>query len=387
MPRTAQSVSSRTDPSSTRPWLTPLAKQASAAEAVLVSSLPRGGLQIVQPSKIADAFLKDYNTAFQTHDAASWEAIAHGAPARADESGTYVEQFLSNHGYRFAVSIPLADPVFEGYGGAVQILRTAEQGDFSDAEIRKISDGVRQMEKTMNAARAARGAEGNGSATWRQRPAIRQWIFDGDAKLRLFENSFQQLDSRIGQQMLQQVRQRLSHPFAEAVRCDRVLLADSDGDHWDFNAVAYQQYPALGSGPFVFFCLQPGYPEWAAVRPADFQADAELSRLIPALKFMQQEFRRGPTLTDISRSVHLSPFHFHRRFTELLGLTPKHFLLQCQIYDAKKQLLAGKALAKIAADCGFAHQSHFTSRFKQTTGLTPTRWRRLGRQRVASAGH
>jgi AraC family transcriptional regulator len=34
-------------------------------------------------------------------------------------------------------------------------------------------------------------------------------------------------------------------------------------------------------------------------------------------------------------------------------------------------------LSEIAKECGFAHQSHFTSRFKQATGLTPTRWRRL----------
>jgi AraC family transcriptional regulator len=110
------------------------------------------------------------------------------------------------------------------------------------------------------------------------------------------------------------------------------------------------------------------------------QADSEIARLIPALKFMRQEFHRGPTLGEISRQVHLSPFHFHRRFAELLGLTPKHYMLECQITEAKAQLLAArKELSQIAADCGFAHQSHFTSRFKQATGLTPTRWRRLAR--------
>jgi len=62
----------------------------------------------------------------------------------------------------------------------------------------------------------------------------------------------------------------------------------------------------------------------------------------------------------------------------LLGITPKHFLLDCQIMQSKKDLLEGnKDLVKIAKDCGFAHQSHFTSRFKQATGLPPTRWRRL----------
>jgi AraC family transcriptional regulator len=99
---------------------------------------------------------------------------------------------------------------------------------------------------------------------------------------------------------------------------------------------------------------------------------------------MEQEFQRGPTLTEIAKQVHLSPFHFHRRFTESLGITPKQFLLDCQIERAKRELAEGKKpLAKIARDSGFAHQSHFTSRFKQATGLTPTRWRRLLTQHEA----
>ena len=88
--------------------------------------------------------------------------------------------------------------------------------------------------------------------------------------------------------------------------------------------------------------------------------------------------------------MHLSPFHFHRRFTELLGITPKHFLLECQINQAKGELIKReKELADIATDCGFSHQSHFTSRFKQATGLTPTRWRRLiaEQQQPESAGN
>jgi AraC family transcriptional regulator len=57
-------------------------------------------------------------------------------------------------------------------------------------------------------------------------------------------------------------------------------------------------------------------------------------------------------------------------------------MLACQIHEAKAELLSGeKELAQIAKDCGFAHQSHFTSRFKQATGLTPTRWRRMAQQR------
>jgi AraC family transcriptional regulator len=147
---------------------------------------------------------------------------------------------------------------------------------------------------------------------------------------------------------------------------------------WTFRAVTYSRYPGVRDGQVVVFCLQPTCGEWALVRPQDMAADQEVARLIPSLKFMRHEFHRGPTLTEIAKVVHLSPFHFHRRFAELLGLTPKHYLLECQITQAKRELLARKKeLAQVATDCGFAHQSHFTSRFKQATGLTPTRWRRL----------
>jgi AraC family transcriptional regulator len=42
-------------------------------------------------------------------------------------------------------------------------------------------------------------------------------------------------------------------------------------------------------------------------------------------------------------------------------------------------------LAEIATACGFAHQSHFTSRFKQATGLTPTRWRRFAQEKMKTS--
>ena len=184
--------------------------------------------------------------------------------------------------------------------------------------------------------------------------------------------------------MLRRVKQEFGR-LNTAEITDRLALPDSRGDLWIFHLRPVKDYSALG-GPVVFCNLQPAACEWAAVRPADFQADSELARLIPALKFMEDEFRRGPTLTEISHISHLSPFHFHRRFTELLGLTPKHFMLECQIEESKRMLTEGqKPLAEIAAICGFAHQSHFTSRFKQATGLTPTRWRRLAAERRIAA--
>jgi hypothetical protein len=43
---------------------------------------------------------------------------------------------------------------------------------------------------------------------------------------------------------------------------------------------------------------------------SDFQADAELARLVPAIKFMKQEYRRGPTLVEIAKTRASEPVPF-----------------------------------------------------------------------------
>ena len=215
---------------------------------------------------------------------------------------------------------------------------------------------------------------------------VKQFVFDGQLKPLFDGRGLDALDERLREQMVRHARQRLAHLNGQVVEGDRLALPDSKGDLWVFRAVVYTAYPALGDGPFVFYCLQPDCRDWGTLRAADFQADPELSRLVPAMQFMQQEFHRGPTLNEIAQMVHLSPFHFHRRFTELFGITPKHFLLECQIHAAKSELVAGdKDLVDIASQCGFAHQSHFTSRFKQATGLTPTRWRKMAERTAESS--
>jgi AraC-like DNA-binding protein len=202
-------------------------------------------------------------------------------------------------------------------------------------------------------------------------------MYNKDAKL-IFPKKDVGLDDRVLQQLQQHAKDAIEANKRGQQYADRLLLPDARGELWIFRAVVYREFPALGAGPHVCFCLQPESFEWVAVRPADVVADGEIVRLLPTLKFMQQEFHRNPTLDEIAKKAHLSPFHFHRRFTDLVGQTPKHFLLGCQIHEAKRLLAARRReLAQIATDCGFAHQSHFTSRFKQATGLTPTRWRRL----------
>ena len=354
-----------------------------AAHGMVVTVLPRGALQIVQPARLPEALLKGYTREYHLEDRLTWATILGGKPLTGSgilrDGDKFVTGLLRENGLAFAAAAPLTAPVIDGYPGALVVLRTAEQGDFNPEEVRQLGEVAKQVDEIIAKAREARrGEDHEPSVTLTPRPHGRLFIFNGAGEQLVPGDDFETLDGRLRDGMAEHARARLNRLNGELMTPDRVQLADSRGDLWTFRSVTYTRYPAVGDGPFVVFCMQPSCAEWATVRPSDVQADAEMARLIPALKFMRQEFHRGPTLGEIAKQVHLSPFHFHRRFAELLGLTPKHYLLECQITEAKVQLLARKKeLAQIATDCGFAHQSHFTSRFKQATGLTPTRWRRL----------
>jgi AraC-like DNA-binding protein len=352
------------------------------AEGLVVTTLPRGSLQIAQPAKLPEPLLKAYSKGLHAEDKLTWQTILQNRVVSAEEvegfgEGRYARDLMNPHGFAHAAAAPLRSPVLEGYPGAVHVYRSKEQGAFSADELEQLSEMASEIDDLITRTRATRVSECRGTALTK-RPAARQFVVDEKLHEVTTEASFKSLDNRVREQLVDHAKSRLNGSIEAEVHTDRLQVPDSRGDLWTFGVVTYKSYPALGDGKFVIFSLQPDCCEWSVIRSTDFQADQELARLIPALRFMQAEFHRSPTLGEIAKTVHLSPFHFHRRFAQLLGITPKHFLLECQIHEAKTQLLARKkSLAQIATDCGFAHQSHFTSRFKQATGLTPTRWRRL----------
>lgn len=354
------------------------------SQAWLVSALPRGGAQIVQPPHLSEGWARAYAGEFHTEDAPTWRAIKDGETICANvcwpgglQQSRFYRDFLAGEKLVNGLSAPVKSPVLSGFDGALNVYRPIEHGGFSDIEVKAVSEAASQISRAAAEARASRlHGDCAKPATWMPRTGSRQIVIGSNFKP-ILSDGLALLDQRVSDQLYQDARQRVQHLGGQPVTSDRVALPDANGQLRNFRAVAYKSYPALGDGAIVFYSLLPGFCEWSSLRAADVSADPELARLVPAIQFMSEYFRRGPTLGEIAKHVHLSPFHFHRRFTELLGITPKHFLLECQIFQAKRMLFGRDTeLADIAKFCGFAHQSHFTSRFKQYAGLTPTRWRK-----------
>lgn len=79
----------------------------------------------------------------------------------------------------------------------------------------------------------------------------------------------------------------------------------------------------------------------------------------------------------LAKQVDFSPHHFARLFRRATGDSPHQFVLRQRISHAKHLLnTTDLPLAHIAADSGFANQSHLTHIFKRFVGLTPSAYRK-----------
>ncbi len=102
-------------------------------------------------------------------------------------------------------------------------------------------------------------------------------------------------------------------------------------------------------------------------------------RVEKAIGYLSKSFKAHPTLAEIARNVHVSPFHLHRIFTDWVGLSPKQFL-QYLTADYLKQKLRTTANMMEAADvAGLSSQSRVHDLFATVEGVSPAQYKTRGK--------
>ncbi len=390
-------------------------------QALISTTLPRGGLQVVQPRQPDPGWVRSYSREHHLLDIVAWQALLldrsltltqitqEGAGPTARIASRFRRAAMDEARYTRYMVTPLRQPLLEGYPGVLQLFRKAGEADFSSAEQQTAADAAAALDEASDRLRQRRRGDGQASHPLVHELPCRQLVVGPGGQV-LFPREQAAMSPVLRSNVLGEADQKLEKfaglfappPRRGKGRQDRDTAArdgdgdgaltaipltkggtinapDETGDRWIFRTVLYEFFPAVTGGrggPVAIVSLPPECDAWSLLRQTDIEADVELSRLIPAITYMHENFSSGINLSEVAGSVGLSPFHFHRRFSELLGTTPKHFLYDCQIAHAKRQLASGELeLQEIAKSSGFSHQSHFTSRFRQATGLTPKAWR------------
>lgn len=85
---------------------------------------------------------------------------------------------------------------------------------------------------------------------------------------------------------------------------------------------------------------------------------------------------RRRSIAELADLVDLSTDHFRRAFKASTGSSPHAMTSRLRIEEAKRLLCeTRKPAIEIALELGFSSASHFSTRFKQLAGMSPTAWR------------
>jgi len=99
--------------------------------------------------------------------------------------------------------------------------------------------------------------------------------------------------------------------------------------------------------------------------------------VVRACEYIRENYGANLALQHLSRVAGLSPFHLHRSFVKIMGISPHDFLVRIRIEKALKLLEKGGDMSEVALDTGFVDQSHFSRCFKRIIGIPPGRYFRL----------
>jgi AraC family transcriptional regulator, regulatory protein of adaptative response / methylated-DNA-[protein]-cysteine methyltransferase len=103
------------------------------------------------------------------------------------------------------------------------------------------------------------------------------------------------------------------------------------------------------------------------------------NKMAEAIAYLNQNLRQQPSLDDIARHIHLSPFLFQRLFTEWVGISPKKYLQFVSINYAKG-LFKRKDynLFDTAFETGSSGTGRLHNLFITLEGMTPGEYKNGG---------
>ncbi|MBG9456346.1 AraC family transcriptional regulator [Lysinibacillus sphaericus] len=97
-------------------------------------------------------------------------------------------------------------------------------------------------------------------------------------------------------------------------------------------------------------------------------------------EYIDKNFTEKLTLESIATICHGSPYHLHRTFKKIKGITPVEYIQQIRVHAAKKYLIqTNKAIGDIAICVGMTNTPYFITLFKKKTGQTPAQFRQISK--------
>jgi len=121
--------------------------------------------------------------------------------------------------------------------------------------------------------------------------------------------------------------------------------------------------------------LNAGYRPCKRCKPTGQRLpDAEWADQIS--RFIEENYQHPISLQMIADTCHGSPYHLHRIYKRVMGITPGEYVQRTRLEKAKESLRKSDiAISTIAGRVGMPNIPYFVTWFKKSTGFTPAAYR------------
>lgn len=111
----------------------------------------------------------------------------------------------------------------------------------------------------------------------------------------------------------------------------------------------------------------------------------EFHRLRRVLRYIEEHLGEDIPRETMAEVACLSRQQFASSFNVTMGIAPHRYLIQRRIRRSQHLLVAtDDTITTIAFALGFCSHGHFATQFKQLTGMTPSRFRAIGRRQFGA---
>ncbi len=105
---------------------------------------------------------------------------------------------------------------------------------------------------------------------------------------------------------------------------------------------------------------------------------AELIKIMPAIKYIEENFDKEITLNALCETINVSKYHFCRIFKKVTDITSAEYVNLYRLYRAENLLMGTSgSVSEIAFSCGFASIQYFNKMFKRYRACTPKEYRAM----------
>ena len=105
----------------------------------------------------------------------------------------------------------------------------------------------------------------------------------------------------------------------------------------------------------------------------------DYQRIEQAIRYLEQNFREQPSLTEVASAVHLSPFHFQRLFTRWAGISPKRFVQFLTMEHAKSLLKESASVLDASLESGLSGPGRLHDLFVSLEAVSPGEFKEGGK--------